>query len=105
MSSEVKKAPATNDGQASAHDKSYLFDKDTISLLPRQQYRLLSFLLRAKRPASVVDIIVALGQSDPRGHISRLRSRGYPIGDVWHTTSEGNRYKCYFIRKEVGNGK
>lgn len=106
MEYTIKKAPAsTVEASANGNNMRLLFDKDTISSLPRQQYRLLSSLLRAKRPVSVVDIIRALGQTDPRGHISSLRRRGYPIGDIWCKSRDGRRYKRYFIRKEAKDGK
>lgn len=47
---------------------------------------------------SVVDITTRLGISDPRGHISELRAKGYAIGDMWVTTHYGNRYKRYFLK-------
>ena len=102
MSNEIKKAPAST-VEASAVDLRQLFHKDTISSLPRQQNRILSFLLRATRPVSVTDIIQTIGQTDPRGHISRLRCKGYPIADIMCKTQDGDHYKRYFIRKEVQN--
>lgn len=98
----TKKAPAHCSNEASADKK---FDKDTISTLPRQQKRVLNYLLASKRPRSVADISRALGQSDPRGHIRNLRLRGYPIADLWDATKERERFKRYFIRKEVIDGK
>ena len=104
MSEVIKKVPAST-VEANTKDKRQLFHKDTISTLPRQQKRIISFLLRAPRPVSVADIIQAIGQTDPRGHISRLRRRGYPIGDVKCKSQDGGYYKCYFIREEVGDGR
>jgi hypothetical protein len=99
MSEVIKKVPAVG-SQLTSRNENQSQHKDTTSLLPRQLKRVLSYLLQASSPRSVVDVMRDLGLSDPRGHISRLRRRGYPIGDVWHTTSEGNRFKCYFVRKE-----
>lgn len=48
---------------------------------------------------SVVEMTIRLGISDPRGHISDLRAKGYPISDIWVTTHFGNRYKKYFVKK------
>lgn len=105
MGVEVIKTPAAGSQQASEQNMRQLFDKDTINSLPRQQKRLLNCLLRAKKPLAVADIIRELGQCDPRGHISRLRQKGYPIGDIWDKSETGERYKRYFIRKEVADGK
>ena len=101
----IKKAPALCSKKASAEELRQLFDKDTIFSLPRQQKRLINCLLRAKKPLAVADIIKELGQCDPRGHISRLRQKGYPIGDIWDKSETGERYKRYFIRKEVQDGQ
>lgn len=104
MSEAIKKVPAST-VEVDTKDKRQLFHKDTINNLPRQLKRVLLYLLGQTRPRCNVEIMQALIVSDPRGHISRLRSRGYPIADEWRTTSEGNRYKYYFIRKEVEDGK
>ena len=48
---------------------------------------------------SVVEMTTKLGISDPRGRISDLRAKGYPISDIWVTTNFGNRYKKYFVKK------
>lgn len=101
----IKKAPALCSKEASAEELRQLFDKDTIFSLPRQQKRTLNYLLASKTPRSVADISRALGQSDPRGHIRNLRLRNYPIADIWDKSETGERYKRYFIRKEVADGK
>lgn len=103
MNKAIKKAPAP--GSQEAREKKHIFDKDIISFLPKQERRLLIHLLRSTRPQSVTDIVRALGQSDPRGHISSLRRRGYPIGDVWCKSNDGVRFKRYFVRKEVEDGR
>ena len=78
--------------------------KDNILGLSRQQKRLLLYLARAKEPQSVTDIVRALGQTDPRTHISRLRKRGYPIADI-RCKGEDCIYKRYYLRKEGNNGR
>ena len=105
MAKTIKKAPASDSPQAGAINKRQLLNKDTENYLPKQQRRVLTFLEQAKRPRSAADIAKALGQCDPRGHIAQLRRKGYSIGDVWCISSDGNRYKRYFLRKEVENGR
>ena len=105
MGVEVIKTPAVGSQQASEQNMRQLFDKDTIFSLPRQLKRTLNYLLASKTPRSVADISRALGQSDPRGHIRNLRLRNYPISDIWDKSETGERYKRYFIRKEVADGK
>lgn len=99
MAKTIKKAPASDSPQAGASNKRQLLNKDSINNLPRQQKRVLSYLLSKAKPCSNVDIMQALYLSDPRGHIAQLRRKGYPIGDVWCKSSDGNRYKRYFLRK------
>lgn len=60
--------------------------------------RVLNALRQATRPLSCIEITNIAGVSDPRGHISRLRRKGYPISDHWEKTREGNNYKRYFIK-------
>ncbi|MBR3703066.1 MAG: hypothetical protein IKM12_05920 [Alistipes sp.] len=103
----IKKAPAPDveaSVEASVEVLEQMYYKCNTLSLPRQQKRLLLYLSNQTQPRSVVEMMQALFMSDPRGHICRLRKRGFSIGDEWHTTSEGNRYKRYFIRKEVRNG-
>lgn len=78
--------------------------KDTISSLPRQQKRIILHLAKSQEPQSVADIIQALGQTDPRGHISRLRRKGFPIADIRCKTIDGF-YKRYYLRKEGQDGR
>ena len=49
---------------------------------------------------SVGDITIITGQSDPRGHISRLRRKGFSILDEWCQNDYGDRFKRYFLPKE-----
>lgn len=101
MDSTETKALASDSQMTSAMDKELVCCcKDTILNLPRQQKRILLHLVKSAEPQSVADIILALGQTDPRGHISRLRKRGYPIADI--RCKYGNSfYKRYYLRKEV----
>lgn len=56
--------------------------------------------IRAHKLCTATDICRALGYSDPRGHISRLRRDGYGISDVW--VSDGDtRHKRYFIKESA----
>ena len=99
------KALASDSQTASANNlESRSMCKDTISLLPRQQKRILLHLANSTEPQSVADIIRALGQSDPRGHISRLRKKGYPIADI-RCKAEDGIYKRYYLRKEGQDGR
>lgn len=104
MSEEIKKVPVVG-SQLTSRNENQSQHKDTTSLLPRQLKRVLSYLLQAPSPRSVADVVRDLGLSDPRGHISRLRRRGYPIGDVKCKSQDGGYYKRYFIREEVGDGR
>ena len=105
MNSTEIKAPATIEQVTSAIERSAnVCDKNTTLTLTRQQKRLLLYLARQAEPKSVVDIIQALGQTDPRGHISRLRKLGYPIADIRCKCEDGT-YKRYYLRKEVGDGR
>lgn len=70
-----------------------------IEALPRQQKRLFDTLLRGGH-YSVADIAIIIGQSDPRGHISRIRRKGLTILDEWCETEHGDRYKRYFLPKD-----
>ena len=77
--------------------------KDSKNSLPPQQKRIYNFLLSAHSPQSVAEIATAIHQCDPRAHIRNLRKRGIAVADIWCKSSEGIRYKRYFIRKEVSN--
>ncbi|MBO7263885.1 MAG: hypothetical protein J6U93_05125 [Alistipes sp.] len=75
-----------------------MYSESAIAQLGRQQGRVLRLLLKGQK-LSGGEIARALGMSDPRGHIRDLRRKGYPISDMWVTTSYGTRYKLFFIRK------
>lgn len=96
------KALATDSQMTSADRVIVEHCKYTTINLPRQQKRILLYLAKSAEPQSVADIIRALGQTDPRGHISRLRKRGYPIADI-RCKAEDGIYKRYYLRKEVSN--
>ena len=99
------KAPATNEQMASAmNDIAEVRSKDTTLNLPRQQKRILLYLAQQSEPKTVIEMMQDLFISDPRGHISRLRRKGYTIAGDWHKTETG-RYKRYYIRKEGNDGR
>ncbi len=76
--------------------------KDTTINLSYQQKRIISYLTRQTEPKSVIEMMQDLFISDPRGHISQLRKKGYQIDCYWCKTELG-RYKRYYIRKEENN--
>ena len=47
---------------------------------------------------SVVEITNKLRIADPRSSVRVLRQMGVPVGDYWVQTSEGTRFKKYFIK-------
>lgn len=47
---------------------------------------------------SVVEITNKLRIADPRSSVRVLRSMGVPVQDYWMQTSDGVRYKKYFIK-------
>lgn len=53
--------------------------------------------------SSTLELSRALNLTDPRSTIRDLRKAGIAVGDVWCTTTDGVRYKRYFVRKEVGD--
>ena len=73
---------------------------EQIKSLPRQQRRVFDLLCKGGR-YSVTDIVRNLGQSDPRGHISRLRSKGIKIDDERITAPEGVNYKVYWLADSI----
>lgn len=48
---------------------------------------------------SAYDISVLTYACDPRSAIAKLRKKGYPIDDEWHSTVVGVRFKKYFIKR------
>lgn len=66
---------------------------DTLPRLQRKVYNLLA----GGGKWSVAELSARLWLADPRGHIAELRNKGYNIADEWRETSEGNRYKVYFL--------
>ena len=73
---------------------------EQIKSLPRQQRRVFDLLCKGGR-YSVTDIVRILGQTDPRGHISRLRSKGIKIDDERITAPEGVNYKVYWLADSI----
>lgn len=63
--------------------------------------RVLALLQQGQR-LSVIEITNAAYVSDARGHISRLRRKGYTIKDEWVTTTNG-RFKRYFMPEFTNN--
>ena len=47
---------------------------------------------------SNIEMSSRLWLADPRSVIRNLRDKGLPIEDEWRKTSNGNRYKVYFLR-------
>lgn len=66
---------------------------DTLPRLQRKVYNLLS----GGGKWSVAELSARLWLADPRGHIAELRNKGFNIADEWRETSEGNRYKVYWL--------
>lgn len=66
-----------------------------LSRIQRKVYN----LLRLGGKYSVYDITTRLHMSDPRGHIASLRRKGIEVLDEWRTTTEGGRYKVYYINQ------
>ncbi|MDE7460390.1 MAG: hypothetical protein K2M85_04810 [Paramuribaculum sp.] len=64
--------------------------------LSRQEQRLFDLLARGGR-YTVADITRALGQCDPRGHISRMRRKGIAIADERVSHPDGVTYKLYWL--------
>lgn len=67
--------------------------------LSRQEQRLFEMLSRGGR-YSVADITRALGQCDPRGHISRMRRKGVQIADERVRCLGGVTYKRYWLAQQ-----
>lgn len=61
------------------------------------------FHLVSAGKSSTLELAQALNLTDPRSTIRDLRKAGIAVGDVWCTTTDGVRYKRYFVRKEVGD--
>ncbi len=74
--------------------------KGRIFFLSSYQYRIFSRLNNVG-PCSTLDLSRTLGIADPRSTIRELRHMGIVVGDAWHKTPDGKRYKRYFLRKEV----
>ena len=55
-------------------------------------------LLREGIKYSTTEISQRLWLADPRSVIRSLRNKGVQINDEWRKTSDGARYKVYFIK-------
>lgn len=93
---EIKKAPAPL--REETETTQYKYSES----LPRIQ-RLVYNLLLTGDKFSVADISVHLHLSDPRSHIKQLRDKGITILDEWRTSIHQNKYKVYWMGKEVSN--
>lgn len=60
------------------------------------QKKVLLMLWEGKR-LSVQSVIHDLHTTELRVIISRLRRKGFKIADEWKTTTDGRRYKEYFL--------
>lgn len=47
---------------------------------------------------TVTDITIKTGFGDPRSYIRDLREKGVNVLDEWRKTSDGVRYKVYYIQ-------
>jgi len=69
---------------------------EMVKSLPRVQRKVMAVLARGGK-YSVTDICNKTGASDPRGHISTLRRKGFDILDEWRSNSVDVRYKVYWL--------
>lgn len=67
----------------------------TVVYLGRVEFRFLKALMQG--PATAAQLCERAGITDPRGHISRLRSKGIPIGDFWVESGLGTKCKRYVL--------
>lgn len=96
MGTGIRQTPGTRSEYAGAIS-SEVVSKDT-RILPRLQRKVIEMLRDGGR-YSAADISARLRLSDPRGHISALRRKGFSVLDEWVTSEYGTRYKVYFIGK------
>lgn len=71
-------------------------DTKVITSLTGQE-RIVFNLLREGGKYSNIEMSSRLWLADPRSVIRNLRDKGLPIEDEWRKTSNGNRYKVYFL--------
>lgn len=71
--------------------------KPNLSRLQRLVYN----LLLSGGYYSAADISERLHLSDPRGHIAKIRNKGYLVCDEWQTSIHGTRYKMYFVTNHL----
>lgn len=96
MGTDIRQAPGTR-SEYTGTSVSELGGKDT-RILPRLQRKVIEMLRDGGR-YSAADISARLHLSDPRGHISALRRKGFAVLDEWVTSEYGTRYKVYFVGK------
>lgn len=70
--------------------------KEALETLPRVQRKVMAVLAQGGK-YSVSDICIRTGASDPRGHISAMRHKGFNILDEWRTNGDDVRYKVYWF--------
>lgn len=70
--------------------------KEALNTLPRVQRKVMAVLAQGGK-YSVSDICIKTGASDPRGHISAMRRKGFDIQDEWRTSGDDVRYKVYWF--------
>lgn len=92
----IKKAPEVQGTTRATTEYKYS------ESLPRIQQLVYNLLLTGGK-FSVADISVHLHLSDPRSHIKQLRDKGISILDEWRTSEHQNKYKVYWLKKEVRN--
>lgn len=67
-----------------------------IQTLPKTQRKVYA-VLSCGGKYSIADICVRARMSDPRSAIRYMRERGIKIADEWRRTTDGDRYKVYFL--------
>lgn len=78
--------------------RAAMYENDKIKRLGGQECRLYA-LLNSGGQWSVIEIVETILIADPRKVISRIRSKGVPISDMWCVGKYGVRYKRYFVHK------
>lgn len=93
-----QQAPGTRSEHIGANLQFSESTNKDIQNLPRIQRKVFNLLNESGR-YSAADISIQLNLSDPRGHISKLRRKGFAIADEWCVGEYGVRYKRYFVKR------